>query len=88
MKKRVSYTIDKTIVYGLDGIAGKLGLQKSRIVEMALTKFFEAADVAIADKMLLEPKSGKEKVISRGNLGEVLEELWDNDKDAVYDDIK
>lgn len=83
MKKRVSFTIDKAIADELDSVAGELGLQKNRIVEMALVKYFEAADVIIADKRLSEVESGKKKTVPAKKVWDVLEKLWDKDLDTA-----
>jgi len=88
MKKRVSFTIDKAIAGELDGIAGELGLQKNRIVEMALVKYFEAADVVLADKRLSDIESGKEKTVPAKRVWNMLEKLWNKDTDVACDDIK
>jgi predicted DNA-binding protein len=86
MKKRVSFTIDKTFADELDSIVSEMGWQKSRVVEVALIKCFEAIDTVVADKRLSKIESGEEKTISAKDIRCLLKEVWDSEIDAAYDD--
>lgn len=71
-RPRVSFTLDKNILNGLDAVAQELGKKKSHIVEQALEMYFDAVDTMIADKRLDEIAEGKMDVLS---LDELKKEL-------------
>jgi predicted transcriptional regulator len=60
---KMSITLDKTVAKELDSIAKELGEKKSRIIQKALTFYFDKLDETIADKRLSDLKTGKTTTI-------------------------
>lgn len=61
---KMSITLDKSVAKELDSIAKELGEKKSRIIQQALTYYFDKLDETIADKRLNDLKGGKTKTVS------------------------
>jgi len=61
---KMSITLDKSVAKELDSIAKELGEKKSRIIQQALTHYFDKLDETIADKRLKDLQDGKATTIS------------------------
>lgn len=61
---KMSITLDNEVVRELNSIAGELGEKKSRIIQKALTYYFDHLDEKIADKRLGELEKGNTSTIS------------------------
>ncbi len=61
---KMSITIDKDVAKELESVAKELSDKKSRIIQKALTFYFDYLDEKIADKRLDDLQSGKTKTIS------------------------
>ena len=62
-RPKAVFTLDKDVIDELDYIAAELKEKKSRIVEKALTLYFDALDIKIADKRMQDVKEKKSKLI-------------------------
>jgi len=82
MKKRATFTLNKTVVNELERISGELKVPKSKLVELALLNYFKHRDKFLADKKQRNKKAGNGECLCRA-----IVELWDNEFDAVYDDL-
>ena len=82
MKKRATFTLDRSVVNELDRVSSELKLRKSKIVELALLNYFKHRDRFLVDKKQRNKKSGKGECLCSG-----IVELWDNEFDAIYDDL-
>lgn len=60
---KMSITLDNEIVKELNSIAEELGEKKSRIIQKALTFYFDKLDEKIADKRLDSIQEGRTKAI-------------------------
>ena len=72
MVKRLNITLDKEIAEELELISKELGEKKSKLIEKALTFYFDYLDVKIAEKRLKKLEKGETKTIPAE---EVYEEL-------------
>lgn len=72
MVKRLNITLDKEIAEELELISKELGEKKSKLIERALTFYFDYLDVKIAEKRLKKLEKGETKTIPAE---EVYEEL-------------
>lgn len=61
---KMSITLDKEVVHELNSIAAELGEKKSRIIQKALTYYFDKLDEQIADKRLKSLENGQTTVVS------------------------
>lgn len=61
---KMSITIDKDVARELDSVAKELSDKKSRIIQKALTFYFDYLDEKISDKRLDDLKAGKTKAVS------------------------
>ena len=61
---KMSITLDNEVVKELNSIAAELGEKKSRIIQKALTFYFDKLDEKIADKRLSDLDDGKTKAVS------------------------
>jgi len=60
---KMSITLDNEVVKELNSIAEELGEKKSRIIQKALTFYFDKLDEKIADKRLDSIQEGRTKAI-------------------------
>ncbi|WP_461829781.1 ribbon-helix-helix domain-containing protein [Aquifex sp.] len=72
MVKRLNITLDKEIAEELELISKELGEKKSKLIEKALTFYFDYLDIKIAEKRLKKLEKGETKTIPAE---EVYEEL-------------
>jgi predicted DNA-binding protein len=61
---KMSITLDNETVKELNSVAAELGEKKSRIIQKALTYYFDKLDEKIADKRLDSLESGATKAVS------------------------
>ena len=61
--KRLNITLDKEIAEELEAISRELGEKKSKLIEKALTFYFDYIDVKIAEKRLKKLEKGETKTI-------------------------
>jgi len=62
-RPKAVFTLDRDILDELAHVAAELKEKKSHIVEKALTLYFDALDIKIADKRMKDVKEGKSKLI-------------------------
>lgn len=79
MKKRATFTLDGAVEKELERVSSELKLRKSKLVELALLNYFKHRDRFLVDK--------KQRANKGGCLCDSIKELWDNEFDAVYDDL-
>ncbi len=63
MVKRLNITLDKEVAEELEHISKELGEKKSKLIEKALTFYFDYLDVKIAEERLKRLEEGKTKTI-------------------------
>ena len=63
MKERATFTIEADVLSELEEVASELGEKKSRIVERAITAYFDMLDVAVAEKRLEALQRGEETTV-------------------------
>jgi len=63
MVKRLNITLDKEIAEELDLISKELGEKKSKLIEKALTFYFDYLDLKIAEERLKKLENGETKTI-------------------------
>jgi predicted DNA-binding protein len=63
MQVRHNITLDEDVSRELETIASELGEKKSRIIEKALTAYFDLLDLSVARKRLHELDKGKSRLI-------------------------
>lgn len=71
MQIRHNITIDEEVSKELDTMAKELGEKKSKIIEKALTVYFDLLDIKLAEKRMKELEKGRDKLID-------AEEVWKN----------
>lgn len=71
MQKRHNITLDEDVSMELETIARELGEKKSKIIEKALTVYFDLLDLRLAEKRMGDLKKGKDKIFD-------AEEVWKN----------
>lgn len=71
MQVRHNITLDEDVSKELDTIAKELGEKKSKIIEKALTVYFDLLDLKLAEKRMKELEKGQDKLID-------AEEVWKN----------
>lgn len=69
MQVRYNITLDEDVSEGLETMARELREKKSRIIEKALTVYFDLMDLNLAQKRLADLKRGKDKLLP-------AEEVW------------
>ncbi len=69
MQIRHNITLDEDVSKELDTIAKELGEKKSKIIEKALTVYFDLLDLKLAKKRMKELEEGSDKLID-------AEEVW------------
>jgi predicted DNA-binding protein len=69
MQKRHNITLDEDVSKELDTMAKELGEKKSKIIEKALTVYFDLLDLKLAQKRMKDHKEGRDKLID-------AEEVW------------
>jgi predicted DNA-binding protein len=69
MKVRYNITMDEEVAEELETLARELGEKKSRIIEKALTVYFDLLDLKLAKKRRLDLDEGRDVV-------RTAEEVW------------
>jgi predicted DNA-binding protein len=62
MQVRYNITMDKDVSDELETIARELGEKKSRIIEKALTVYFDLLDLKLAQKRLKDLDEGRDRI--------------------------
>jgi len=70
MQTRHNITLDEEVSKELETMAEELGEKKSKIIEKALTVYFDLLDVKLAEKRMKELEKGRDKLID-------AEEIWE-----------
>ena len=73
MQVRHNVTLDEEVSEELETLAKELGEKKSKIVEKALTVYFDLLDLKIARKRMKELKEGRDKLIDAEDVWKDLE---------------
>ncbi len=63
MVKRFNITLDKEVAEELEKVSKELGEKKSKLIEKALTFYFDYLDVKIAEERLKGLEEGKTQTI-------------------------
>ena len=63
MQVRHNITLDEEVSKELDSVAKELGEKKSKIIEKALTVYFDLLDLKLAKKRMKELEEGRDKLI-------------------------
>jgi predicted DNA-binding protein len=71
MQKRHNITLDEDVSMELETIARELGEKKSKIIEKALTVYFDLLDLRLAERRMSDLKKGKDKIFD-------AKEVWKN----------
>ena len=69
MQTRHNITLDEEVSKELETMAEELGEKKSKIIEKALTVYFDLLDVKLAEKRMKELEKDRDKLID-------VEEIW------------
>jgi predicted DNA-binding protein len=69
MQVRHNITLDEDVSKELDTMAKELGEKKSKIIEKALTVYFDLLDHKLANKRIKDLEEGRDKLID-------AEEVW------------
>ena len=69
MQVRHNITLDEEVTKELETIAKELGEKKSKIIEKALTVYFDLLDLKLAQKRMEELEAGRDTLID-------AEEVW------------
>ncbi len=69
MQTRHNITLDEEVSNELETMAEELGEKKSKIIEKALTVYFDLLDIKLAEKRMKELEKGRDKLID-------AEEVW------------
>jgi len=69
MQVRHNITLDEEVSKELDTMAKELGEKKSKIIEKALTVYFDLLDLKLAKKRMQELEEGRDKLVDS-------EEVW------------
>ncbi|MCJ7580214.1 hypothetical protein ACFLRX_09270 [Acidobacteriota bacterium] len=70
MQTRHNITLDEEVSKELETMAEELGEKKSKIIEKALTVYFDLLDVKLAEKRMKELEKDRDKLID-------AEEIWE-----------
>jgi predicted transcriptional regulator len=71
MQKRHNITLDKDVSLELETVARELDEKKSKIIEKALTVYFDLLDVQVAKKRLRNMKKGRDTLLE-------AEKVWED----------
>ncbi|MBA7679494.1 hypothetical protein ES703_87791 [subsurface metagenome] len=71
MQVRHNISLDEEVSKELETMAKELGEKKSKIIEKALTVYFDLLDLKLAKKRMKELEKGGDKIID-------AEEVWKN----------
>ena len=63
MQVRHTITLDEEVSRELDTMAEELGEKKSKIIEKALTVYFDLLDLKLARKRMKDLEEGRDKLI-------------------------
>ena len=63
MIKRLNITLDKDVAEELEQVSRELGEKKSKLIEKALTFYFDYLDVKIAEERLKKLEKGETRTI-------------------------
>ncbi len=63
MIKRLNITLDKDVAEELEQVSRELGEKKSKLIEKALTFYFDYLDVKIAEERLKKVEKGETRTI-------------------------
>ncbi|MQY61650.1 CopG family transcriptional regulator [bacterium] len=69
MQVRHNISLDEEVSKELETMAKELGEKKSKIIEKALTVYFDLLDIKLAKKRMKELEKGGDKIID-------AEEVW------------
>ncbi len=69
MQTRHNITLDEEVSKELETMAAELGEKKSKIIEKALTVYFDLLDVKLAEKRMKELEKEQDKIID-------ADEVW------------
>jgi len=69
MQTRHNITLDEEVSKELETMAEELGEKKSKIIEKALTVYFDLLDIKLAEKRMKELEKDRDKLID-------VEEVW------------
>ena len=69
MQTRHNITLDEEVSQELETMAKELGEKKSKIIEKALTVYFDLLDIKIVEKRLKELEKDRDKLLD-------AEEVW------------
>ena len=73
MQVRYNITMDKDVSDELETIARELGEKKSRIIEKALTVYFDLLDLKLAQKRLKDLDEGRDRIRKAENVWKELD---------------
>ncbi|MBW1716991.1 MAG: CopG family transcriptional regulator [Deltaproteobacteria bacterium] len=71
MQVRHNITLDEDVSKELDTMAKEVGEKKSKIIEKALTVYFDLLDLKVVKKRMRDLEEGRDKLID-------AEEVWKN----------
>ena len=71
MQVRHNITLDEDVSKELDTMAKEVGEKKSKIIEKALTVYFDLLDLKVVKKRMKDLEEGRDKLID-------AEEVWKN----------
>lgn len=71
MQVRHNISLDEEVSKELETMAKELGEKKSKIIEKALTVYFDLLDLKLAKKRMKELEKGQDKIVD-------AEEVWKN----------
>lgn len=69
MQTRHNITLDEEVSKELETMAVELGEKKSKIIEKALTVYFDLLDIKLAEKRMKEMEKDRDRLID-------AEEVW------------
>ncbi len=69
MQVRHNISLDEEVSKELETMAKELGEKKSKIIEKALTVYFDLLDLKLAKKRMKELEKGRDKIVDE-------EEVW------------
>jgi len=72
MQVRHNITLDEEVSKELDTMAEELGKKKSKIIEKALTIYFDLLDLKLAQKRMKDLKEGRDKLIDAEKVWKAL----------------
>jgi predicted DNA-binding protein len=69
MQIRHNISLDEDVSKELETVASELGEKKSKVIEKALTVYFDLLDLKLAEKRMKDLEKGRDKLID-------AEEVW------------